>query len=494
MKVYFIDTNLFLECRKASDLPWHELDGAKPGEGPDVRLIVPRTVVSEIDRHKGKGSGRKAKRARDASAVLRKAFTSGRHATELRAANPRVVLELPRIIRPDFSQFPNLDPNWPDDRIAAEYVEMRKTEPNLQVLTDDTYLAIAVRSLGFEPILIPKSWKLEPEKDGRDDEIDRLRDKLKTYEQTSPDMSLAVLNADDEEVESICGTITVLAPSRDEIDSALTSIEATFPMLEGFPRTEPGSRLGIPPSAKWQPPSDDEIEKYKKIYPEWLKSLYFALLDVIQQLNKTSRELPFSVRIANTGFANAANVRLTVTGYDGIMLLDGLSVEESEQNEEEVSLPPPPLPPLGHYVGLKKLSLASAPIPPPRSLTQPERDPNRFYFTRGRPITPVRDVELTCQAFPHQADPDFLGFRAVIPDDDPDDDLGDQPRIRVRLQASNLKKPIERFLPISTVVQPGDFKQLVERLERDLEWEVRSQQAGLSSRWSRRSTPTARPR
>ena len=58
MKLYFPDTNFFLECRKAFDLAWHELDGLQPGEGPDIRLIVPSTVITEIERHKQKGNKR----------------------------------------------------------------------------------------------------------------------------------------------------------------------------------------------------------------------------------------------------------------------------------------------------------------------------------------------------------------------------------------------------------------------------------------------------
>jgi hypothetical protein len=33
MKIYYPDTNFFFECRKGSDLPWHELEG--------VALVTP---------------------------------------------------------------------------------------------------------------------------------------------------------------------------------------------------------------------------------------------------------------------------------------------------------------------------------------------------------------------------------------------------------------------------------------------------------------------
>ena len=92
MKTYFPDTNFFFECRKASDLAWHEVDPSATAPGPDIRLIVPPTVITEIERHKAKGNSRTAKRARETSALLRQALTSPCHEVELRPGKPRVVL------------------------------------------------------------------------------------------------------------------------------------------------------------------------------------------------------------------------------------------------------------------------------------------------------------------------------------------------------------------------------------------------------------------
>jgi hypothetical protein len=77
MKSYFPGTNFFFECRKAIDLPWHNLDGSDPGAGPDILLIVPPTVITEIERHKAKGNSRTAKRARNPLAAI-ESITAGR--------------------------------------------------------------------------------------------------------------------------------------------------------------------------------------------------------------------------------------------------------------------------------------------------------------------------------------------------------------------------------------------------------------------------------
>jgi hypothetical protein len=240
MKMFFTDTNFFLECRKASDLQWHEVDGATSGQGSDIHLMVPSTVITEIERHKTKGNSRTAKRARDASAIFRRALTSPGHVTDLRPANPRVILRLPPVVKVDYSRFPNLDPTRPDHRIAAEYAEVLKIEPGLTVLTDDTLLTLTVRSLGFEPVLIPESWKLAPEKDKRDDVIERLQDELRTYKQSYPDMSIVLLDAGGKEIKALQAKIDVFELEEEkEIEHALASVQARFPMEEKFDRSQP---------------------------------------------------------------------------------------------------------------------------------------------------------------------------------------------------------------------------------------------------------------
>jgi hypothetical protein len=474
MTVYFPDTNFFLECRKASDLPWDELTSATHGTTPEIRLIVPSTVITEIERHKAKGNSRTAKRARETSAVLRKALNSPGHITDLRAANPRVILELPPVVKVDFSQLPDLDPTRPDHRIAAEYVEVLKAQPELAVLTDDTLLALAVRSLGFEPVLIPDSWKLAPEKDERDDQIDRLKDELRTYKQKSPDLAIAIIHAGGD-AAIIDATIDVFDPSDDEIQEALACAQKRFPMEEDFHSTPPNDASSIAGRLMtfgqiWQAPRADEIEDYKsERYPKWVASVRNKLTSLAARLNEISQEIPFFVRISNTGFANASDVRLTITAYDGILLLDSLSEKAKANREQALSLPMPPEPPCGKYAsafspvfgalmssnGLRDI------IQPPYSL--PPRDSNDFYYVGGAPRSPTEEIELTCEAFPHQSDPYNLSFRAVIPNTD----LGTQPRLRIRLRASNQSKPIEKFVPVQTTFVRGDFPRRASDIARE---------------------------
>jgi PIN domain-containing protein len=476
MKTYFPDTNFFFECRKALDLPWHELEGVSPSDAQDVRLIIPPTVIEEIDRHKTKGNNRTAKRARDASAILRKAFKSPDNRTDLRTASPRVVLELPPVINVDMSQFPNLDPNKPDHHIAAEYALILINEAGLTVLTDDTLLAIAVRSLGHKPILIPDSWKLEPEKDERDDEIDRLRDELKIYKQASPDVSIRTLDLAGDEIKDIDTAVESFAPSREEVEQAIASIQRKHRELDDLELIQPpafkASPLFHPPGGSWRPPSAEEIEAYKDAHSRWRQSLSEEMRELPDVLNRKSHEIPFTVEIVNSGFANATDVRLTINSYEGITVLDRDNDDSEEEQQSTPSLPAAPNPPRGTYyypaVGRFPWTSAAEAWATPimarsdalASLLRNDfhsRDPNGFYYVNGRPGPGIDEFQLVCEALPHQIEPYFLKFRIIVPREK----LEGQPRLRVRLHASNLKRPVDKYIRVSTNLVQGDFLQRV---------------------------------
>jgi predicted ribonuclease YlaK len=152
-KTYFVDTNFFEECGVPHQLPWSDLVGPVD----HVHLIVPSTVIGEIDKHK-KGNGRTARRARDASALFRRALQARPdHTIEINPSNPRITLALPAVVRIDYEQYPHLDRARPDHQIAAEAASLAAAIPGGTLLSNDTNLVLAGRSIGLEPVLIPET-------------------------------------------------------------------------------------------------------------------------------------------------------------------------------------------------------------------------------------------------------------------------------------------------------------------------------------------------
>lgn len=473
MKVYFPDTNFFFECRKATDLPWHELEKVPAAQVSDIRLIVPSPVVTEVERHKSKGNSRTARRAREASALLRQALESGGK-VELRAAKPRITLELPPVIKPDFSTFPNLDPAKADHQIVVEYAALVKEEPTLTVLSDDTLLVLAMRSQGFTPILIPEGWRLDPEKDERDDKIDKLRAELKGYRQASPDVVVAFQAADGRQLTALDAEVLQVRPSIADIDAIVASIKERDPIEQDFLlETPPATRYSFGPlhGKTWWTPEPEAIEAYKADYNKWLKIVRDRLSGIAAQFNEFSREVAFRVVIANNGFANATDARLTVTAFDGVLLLNSLDDDDLQKRAEKLLLPKPPKAPRGHFADVYgalappralNLDIARRYYDSPALRNIRPRDANMFYYVGGTPTEPVEQLELECRALPHQVEPHTLTFRAVLPKRV----SGIQPRLRARLQASNLKKPIEEYVPVTATEKLTNFADAIADVSR----------------------------
>jgi predicted ribonuclease YlaK len=154
-KTYFVDTNFFEECRVPHELPWVELAGPVD----HVHLIVLSTVIGEIDKHK-KGNCRTARRARDASALFRRALEAGAdHTIEIHHSKPRITLALPPVASADYAEYPHLDRTRRDHQIAAETATLARSIPACTLLSNDTNLVLAARSIGLPPALIPETWE-----------------------------------------------------------------------------------------------------------------------------------------------------------------------------------------------------------------------------------------------------------------------------------------------------------------------------------------------
>jgi hypothetical protein len=146
------------------------------------------------------------------------------------------------------------------------------------LLANDTLLVLALRSLGFQPVLIPETWKVAPEKDERDDEIDRLRDEVRTLKSTAPDVSIAALNEEGDEIKTIEAEIEIFEASDKDIEKVVASLQARFPMQETFRRSQTATERIVSIGQSWRPPSEEEIEQYKReAYPGWLQSVRKAL-------------------------------------------------------------------------------------------------------------------------------------------------------------------------------------------------------------------------
>ena len=142
----FPDTNVFVQCK-----PLDQVDWSSYAQWDSVDLYLTRPVQSEVDTHKGKGSGRLAKRARTMSSSIRALLESETGFLPIRDSKPTVRLYLKHELKKDDSLAGELDYGERDDQLVGIASGFLKSNPgtDVRLLTHDTGPMASAKLVGL---------------------------------------------------------------------------------------------------------------------------------------------------------------------------------------------------------------------------------------------------------------------------------------------------------------------------------------------------------
>jgi hypothetical protein len=228
-QIFFLDTNVLLECKALEELPWKEISDEDP-----IRLIIALTVVGEIDKRKN-GNDRKADRARKASQRFRLIRDSPDKRIAVRETAPRVSLEIAPRYFPKDSDFPDFDLSRPDNRMIAEAKNFSKgcSEGAVSILTDDTIPTILAEAYGICATAVPKEWLLPPESDQKDEKIRAQAEEIKFPSIAFAQAKLVFYSAHNEELAQFFPSLArYRAFKEEEIEELVEAVRAAHPPLQ----------------------------------------------------------------------------------------------------------------------------------------------------------------------------------------------------------------------------------------------------------------------
>jgi hypothetical protein len=464
--------NLFLQCRKITDLSWTDL-----GEAGPITLYLGTTLQREIDQLKGDGNQRRAKRAREANTLFRTLLRAAHPSMVLREASPRVTLAFLPHLDPNRPKPPQLDLSAPDDRHIEEALAFRAAYPAVRtaILTHDTGPMLTARHVGLEYFEVPDSWLLEPEKDDRQKQLDELTRQVKILQKQYPQLSLKTFDKSGSSIETLSFSIVEYDPPSDAaIQSLIAELRSHHPRQEDFkePPVEERWSLfalsGYP--RKYQPPSQDKIERYQQDYEGWLAKTEEFLKALPDKLTRRTHLADIAFRLENIGTESAKSVLIDFAATPGFLLRSPPKPAEAEQ--PDFQLPKRPDPPQGQYIdvlasfaeGFGHLpsiwaqEATGAAIDISSFLQHEALDPSAFRF-RDKPRGFVSDVGLACMHFRHRLEPVNLPFeiRWEV------ETRSKSGAIRCRISAENLPEPIEHVLPIRVTFEHGNIEMELER-------------------------------
>lgn len=469
-----VDTNLFLECRALSDLPWHELGYAT------VELIVSRPVQQELDAHKKNERGRTFKKALAVTKLLRELVTSEQAALVIRKAAPRVILSIMPASRIQPGLNEQLDPSSNDDAILIRMLQYKRDNEtaNVQLITHDTGPMATAASLEIPFIPIPDSWLMREQDDAATKEANKLKTELHRLRSQEPQLNIKVLNEDENEISRLNAEVSRYDPlTAVEVQALMDGIQEQFPMATEFGTSETTPQPRHFPSlaglrgitvTEFTPVSDPEIRKYQhESYPEWLSACRDQLKDLHRRLIARVEwpEIDFVIANSGTRPATRSLVKFVAQGNIEILPLETSGDDEDvtpARGIEYITLPNPPSPPRGVWTRktnhpasriaemmagrfndpfaatIRHHSLDLNHLRPPKP-----RDPDGFYWKGGRPSMPESLIELTCENWRHSVRDEHFLFR--VNGSNPDSVSG---AIQCEIHAENLSDPVMMTLPV----------------------------------------------
>ena len=449
-KTYFLDSNIFLQCKELKTLPWEDLFD----NNQELLLLIPRGAIKEIDNFKSQGNGRRSKKARTASTYIRSLITAANN-LEIKK---NVFIGLTK--RKELDVFPKeagLNLSRMDDFILQDIISYRKSHSDEQatLLSDDSLLLSSAIEYEVPVFPIPGSWLLDVEPDDKDKQIQALGKRLTELEEKSPIISLELSSSE---------TLSTHALEYDYIHYPELTDEQAITLTELVVNKYP-----LPPdrsfseSLDYYPPTSEEIKLYKEVvYDNWTLDVMKAIKAIPKYLSTLQEPFDINLMINNRGQVSAENVILEISVSENMKLFF------SENDPIELHswrIPKWPTPPKGRakstlarmnesfrQTAQRDLNLFH-PNMYNNTLVNLARDKNTFYWRDNEPSVLSDSWERVCAEFRHQSKSELMPIKLIVKYNYRQTEGG---LLSCVFSASNLPDPIKLSKPVKFKVGVAD--------------------------------------
>lgn len=444
MLYFFVDTNFFLQCRDARELPWKEVSSS------DISILIPRAVMKELDSWKDKGNQRKAQRARNALKIIDEVVSNDIYKVEYKGINVSFVSHQ----RQDLTKRREntLDLTKADDLIVNEVLAWKEKNPDktVKVITGDTNMRSTCKHCEVEFLTIPDDWYLPPENDVKDKKILELERRLKGYENRNPNLEIAVKSQYEFHGDYLVLTIPEYCPMDEHmIQETASRIFSIFPMKKDFPvefDMKNKALMKLISAIDGWPPSSERIAKYKDEYELW-KNDIFKFLRQIHKYAKYKNfksEFPhLSLSLLNNGGAPADDliIDFSVSDMEKMSFMMGLKEFESEI----YAVPEVPKPP-EKGDRLRQIQSGEYSLFGSNFISVKQKDSGRDINTFYKKNKKGCRLSYECKQFRHHGEEKLFDFYFSL---NPDIKNKVNSEFQCKITAKNIPFPIEKSIKIS---------------------------------------------
>lgn len=336
MLTVVIDTNVLLQCLPLGHLDWSTLDPS------GVRIIIPVTVMAEIDKAKSSGTSRRANRARTVSSMFNEALSAELEGLPLRPGSLSR-WQFGTIARAEHSE---LDMGIPDHRILAEALAIAQSGQAVVFLTHDAMPRLLANRIGLRTRAVPDEWLLPPETDTKDKRIRELEVRMAELERAAPTLE-ARFEVSDVEVRDVTATFSYWRlPRPEEMAELMELVRERYPLMEKIDPNTADLKAPLFGVLHRKVPTDRDYEEYRdKKYPRWLKRAkrYLAGVPVLWDTDQRIKQIRVVLR--NAGRFPADGLLFEYEVFGGTRLLPA-DPDKREKLLRVPSLPTAPKAPI----------------------------------------------------------------------------------------------------------------------------------------------------
>lgn len=330
---FVVDTNVLMEFQSPEQIDWSLLCPC----AKSVRIVVPATVVAEIDKHK-KGRGRIRRRAFEFNKLLQVIEDGDGTNATLQNANVGLSLRLmERYARSELDEG-KLSLDVPDDLIIAEAVKFIRDHGDAVFLADDTNARRAAREMGVCVARPAENWRRAEPKDPRDERIEELERQVGAM----PRLSLCLLDQEEN---------AVAFESLDESNVPVEFLEAVAQEILkknlGVDRDELLRRHNLPSEQfalgiRFNPfaVTLGRVDRYCDEYRQYREQMIAWSRQLPEMLGETEFLAPILLQVTNDGEAFAEDVEVTLSASKGYRFSAPESVKSLLQSKVQPPEPP----------------------------------------------------------------------------------------------------------------------------------------------------------
>lgn len=284
---FVLDTNIYLHYKLFTERDWKTLLGSE-----DLTLVVPPTVIKQLDEKKYTAPNTRLKRRAQEVISKFKEISEGKPVPGIQVDFPDSSIE-----DVDWGTL-GLNSSNSDDRIIAATLALKEKSAGDEVLivAADFGLELKAKNHDIKFVSPPEDWKRET-KDSRDKEIAELQAKLQKYQNALPDVQL-LLSAGD-------NLVPVLKISKDGLlEDLLTDEDIEAKLEQERKEVKP---IGTVNTINQGFISKKEFRMYNEEVREYIKK-YRKYLNKVKEIQELCLIIELSPVLINGGNSPAEDI------------------------------------------------------------------------------------------------------------------------------------------------------------------------------------------